>query len=367
MKSAFRIGYYRYAEDESFKEHIKFIEKNKQLVDEIALFVEYSHCGYWELNGQRELSKLLKKRMAEYRRIGIKSVGLNVLDTIGHLDEAWDILDSPPMQTVIGIEGRQSVSCLCPNTSEYREYISQRYKILSLSEPDFIWIDDDFRIYNHSVHKPCFCPTCINKFNRLYNKNETFETLTAEISSNPFGALASEWEKFWINNYIELAHIIENAIHSVNPNIIIGEMTAPYETHTEWLEALKAVKARPGGGYYEDFAPRDIERKFLSCEDQMTFYDEKIVDRQYEFENFPYQDLGKSRTITELEVVYALLSGCDGVAFNANMLYDNEMLMDIIREKKAFWDEITSRTEGSYNCGIYCAEHGRIGTALMFI
>lgn len=77
--------------------------------------------------------------------------------------------------------------------------------------------------------------------------------------------------------------------------------------------------------------------------------------------------MGKSKTVTELEIGYALMSGCDGIAFNANMFYDNCMLMDIVRERKAFWDEITKRTEGTYNCGIYCTEQERIGVVFMDI
>lgn len=294
-------------------------------------------------------------------------MGINLLCTIGHLDEAWDILPNPPMQTMIDIDGNMSVSCLCPNTDMYREYIAERYKILSSSEPDFIWIDDDFRIYNHGVYEPCFCPHCISKFNKLYNKNETFESLTSTLKNDANGSLAKTWKKFWIENYTELAHLIRDSIHSVNKNILIGEMTTPGDTHTEWLLAFDAVKARPGGGYYEDSIPRDIETKFLSCEHQIKFYPDKIIDCQYEFENFPYQELGKSKTITELEILYALMSGCDGVAFNNNFLYDNNIFMNIIRDKKALWDEIAKRTKNTDSCGIYCSEYNRIGAPFMDI
>lgn len=349
MKNAFRIGYYRYIDDIAFAEHIDYIKKNIESIDEVALFVEYSHHGYWPLDSQKELSRLLTSRIKEYRNAGVKRVGLNVLDTIGHLEEGWDVLPKPTMQTMVGKDGRVSKSCLCINTEEYKNYIYERYKILAESNPDFIWVDDDLRANNHGVAGPCYCQTCIDKFNKTVGRNETFETLSGAVSDE----IKILWENFWNDCISEVCTIIKNAIFCVNENIAIGLMTS--ETICkEWFSSLDATMGRPGGGFYTDEFPGFIAIKFINCENQLCMYPENVKDRQYEFENFPYQELGKSDTISKLEALFALMSGCNGIAFNAVFFNNNQQIMDIVKENKAQWEQITKRSENSVNVGGFC-------------
>lgn len=105
MKKAYRFGYNLYFTDKAFAENLEFVKKNVGIIDEITLFAEYSHHGYWPLEWQKESAKVLKERMEKYRAAGVKSVGVNVLSTIGHLDESIDVLAKPPMQTMVGDDG----------------------------------------------------------------------------------------------------------------------------------------------------------------------------------------------------------------------------------------------------------------------
>ncbi|NLE13601.1 MAG: hypothetical protein GX628_08005 [Clostridiales bacterium] len=347
MKKAHRIGYHRYFTDKEFEKHIKFISRNIDVIDEVALFVEYSHFGYWELSGQRELAVILKKRLDAYRETGVRSVGLNVLDTVGHLEEAWDVFPKPPMQTMVSINGEVSTSCLCPNTKEFRDYTEERYAILAAANPDFIWVDDDLRIGNHGVAGPCYCSTCIAEFNAKTERGETFESLTRAVKAGD-GEISGAWHKFCYDSYGEVAALIEKAVHSVDPGIILGEMTGSTE---HWFGPLKAEKGRPGGGFYEDSNPYGILYKALACERQILSYPPHVTDIQYEFENFPYQELGKSKTVMSLEPYFAAMSGCGGVAFNTSG-HDNYRLMEVLHEHKARYDTLTSLTEGKHACGV---------------
>ncbi len=360
MKKAHRIGYSRYFDDKEFEKHLKFISRNIDVADEIALFTEYSHFGYWELSFQREHAELLKKRLNSYRAAGVKSVGLNVLDTLGHLEEGWEVFPKPPMQTMVSINGEISTSCLCPNTEEFRKYIAERYAILASSEPDFIWVDDDLRIGNHGVAGPCCCQTCIDKFNKETGRKETFETLTAAIKAGN-GEINGEWHRFCYDSHSEVASIIEKAVHSVNPEIIIGEMTGSAE---HWFYELKAEKGRPGGGFYEDSYPCGLLSKVSTCENQILSYPPFVTDIQYEFENFPYRELGKSKTMMALEPYLAVMAGCSGVAFNTSG-HDNYRLMEVLHEHKAKYDALASLTAGKHavgvNVGVYETELMQVG------
>ncbi len=360
MKKAFRIGYYRYINDDVFAEHIDFVKKNLENIDEIAIFVEFSHHGYWPIDQQRKHAELLRSRMEEYRKAGVKSVGINVLDTIGHLEEGWSVLAKPDMQTMVGFDGKVSNSCLCVNTDEYRNYIAERYKIIANSNPDFIWVDDDLRVDNHGVAGPCYCQNCIDKFNKISGRNESFESLTDDISDE----LNQLWNKFCIDSITEICDIIKDSIHEVNENIVIGLMTGA-GCQCEWFESLGALMGRPGGGYYTDEFPRYIGQKFISCENQLDVYPKQVTDRQYEFENFPYQDLAKSNTISRLEALFALMTGCNGIAFNAVFFNNNQRIMDIVKQNKAQWEQIVKRCKNSVNIGGFCGTS--IDTAADFL
>lgn len=116
MKNAIRVPYYHYFDDVQFHDHLSMLKRYQPALSEITLFVDYSMHGYWPIKEQRELAVLLSKRMKAYRENGFSSVGLDALNTIGHFDEAWDVLPVPPMQTMVGKNGYVSKICLCPNT-----------------------------------------------------------------------------------------------------------------------------------------------------------------------------------------------------------------------------------------------------------
>lgn len=326
----------------------------------MALFTEYSHHGYYPLAQIQDLCKVLEKRMTALRSIGIKSVGLNVLDTIGHIDEAWDVLEKPPFGTMMGHDGSVSRSCMCPNGEAYRKYIWEKYQLMAKTNPDFIWVDDDIRMHHHSVAYACFCPQCIDKFNRTNGTAYTREELVKAINSPDGG----EWRKAWLEQnrftIVELLEWIRKSVQEVNLNIQLGLMTCGVTwgnysnpNYGEWMDALDATKGRPGGGFSDDDHPLDFVRKIFECARQIPLYSRKVTDIQYELENFPYQKLSKAVYTVILECTASLLVGHTGIAFNALSFDDNFPLLDAIRKQKGMWETIRRLSENSVNVGLY--------------
>jgi len=91
MRANLRVQYGRYIEDEAYNSHKEYIKKNADVFDEITIFVEYSMHGYWTKEFDSDMAVILEKVINDHKKIGIKSVGINVLNTIGHLEEAWDL------------------------------------------------------------------------------------------------------------------------------------------------------------------------------------------------------------------------------------------------------------------------------------
>ena len=376
LTTSLRVPYVRYCDDAEFEKHLSIVREQARLSQEIALFTEYSHRGYWPLDGVRRLAGLLKRRIAAYRRAGFARVGLNVLDTFGHMDDGWDRAEPPPMRTMVGLDGRVFRTCLCPTSDEFRTYIAEKYRILAGTGADFIWVDDDFKLKNHGGVEICFCPGCIARFNRAEGRSETFASLTEALRTDPFGGTADRWHRFTVGELTEVARIIRNAVRAADPAVELGMMTVPDDRFPEhilcfeaWMTALGARKGRPGSGFYTDATPTAILPKFLFCEYQLAHYPDAVTDRQVELENFPAQDFTKARTITKMEFLYGLMQGCTGISMSGvfghqeeRSLYDTR---EILERNAALFREVSRRAAALPDRGIYCSDPFGTGPRLM--
>ena len=72
----------------------------------------------------------------------------------------------------------------------------------------------------------------------------------------------------------------------------------------------RAVKFRPGGGFYTDDNPLALLGKCHGVGRQNAFVPAAVTDIQYEHENFPYLVLNKSHAAYLAEIAGALAAGC---------------------------------------------------------
>ena len=352
MKKAYRVGVRRFLSDSELKKHIAVISDNVDVIDEITLFLEISHHGYYKLDVIKEICDTVKRRIPEYRKAGVKSVGINTLCTIGHLDECWDILPPVPFGTIVGPDGKISKSCMCPNSSDYLEYISEKYRIMAEAYPDYIKVNDDIPLDNHAVVKSEHGKKkkkCISDFNKSYGHNLSREELCRQLELSP--EIYRQWDEFHIGIYENLGLAVEKAVHSVNEKIEIGLMIG--SPLSKFEKAFGAVRVRPGGSFYTDDTPIEALIKAHRCGPQISdCIPEVQSDIQYEFENFPYQQLGKSNTLSRAECSLALMIGCNGIAYNTMMRYDFPAIYPLVRENSAYWDEMERKCRGKYNTGL---------------
>lgn len=356
MKRAFRVPYVQYKDDKTFEKHIQFVKEHADLIDEIAMFVDFSHQMYRPLEDIRQTAELAARRMAQYREAGIKSVGYNILCTIGHCDEAWDYLDKSPLQTVVGESGHVTSGSLCPFSEGYSEYVSEKYRIFARTKPDFIWSDDDIRMVSHSVNYICFCDNCVKDFNARYGYSFNRETLIDAL--NESAQVRERWAARLNEGLVNIMRIIRAAVKGVDEEIKLGAMTFDngmltysVSTFDELMREEGAVKGRPGNGYYNDYNPIYILNKAVNVSSQVAVYPPAVTDVQYEFENFPYQDLAKSMRAAENETVLSMFAGCNGVAYNIFGSVIPYRIFKMLAERKQFFDSVSDMLEGSVQRG----------------
>ena len=131
MKKALRISHNSWFSDENFERNIKLVRENVDAIDEITLFTNPTHQGYWTLEREKATAELLKKRIKSYRDAGIKRVGLNILSTLGHNEDGTTIAPKADLQYIMNIDGATSGACLCPSDDRFAPYVYEKYSYYS--------------------------------------------------------------------------------------------------------------------------------------------------------------------------------------------------------------------------------------------
>lgn len=367
MKISFRILTTRFVKEKDFEQLLAFLNKHRDVVGELSLFTEYWHHGYYPLDQFQAFADVLGDRMRRLRAAGYGSIGINMLDTIGHVNEAWDWLTPLPYPTTVGHDGSSSQSCFCPNTDEFRDYIAKKYTMIVALDPAFIWVDDDLRMHHVGVGYACFCPTCMQIYNDRHGSSFTREQLVDRLNAKDGHAERAHWVEQNVTTLERVLAHIEHVVHSLNPGIELGLMTVPplwgaysgcgYE---RWLLALKATRVRPGGGFSDDQKPLELLPKLHEVSRQLSFMSAEVSDRQYELENFPYQHLAKSTRMFLTESTASVAVGMNGIAFNAlkqeeGTLEEHHRIMNAIASAKPLWETMVERASDYRLTGLFAA------------
>ena len=366
LRLAWRIGLPHYETDDAFAQLLKFVKQQRRIVDELALFETITHHQYVPLDVYRRRMEMAAGRIDALRKAGVASVGVNVLCTIGHINEAWSYMPPLPYQGMVGHDGSVSKGCACPNTPAMREYVRAKYALVARAQPDFIWVDDDIRVHHHGVAWGCFCETCLRIFAKTAGQSFCRATLVAGLNDPAHATLRQLWIQQNIESIASLLADVAAAVRSVDSGIALGLMTngPAWTTYSgmgfeQWFTALHATKARPGGGFYSDAVPGEMLRKNLDCGWQRATLPAAVRDVQYEVENFPYQILKKSATALVNECTLALAQGHNGIAFNLNALsVANEDWLPLIQQLPALrplWEQWTAYVTGLPTAGLWAA------------
>lgn len=351
MKKSLRIGYNRYYDEDIFKKHLNYVKENLDVIDEITLFVEFSHYGYWPIDFCKKSAEILSDRIARYKKIGVKSVGINVMCTIGHVDEGWAVLPRAELQYIVNETGEKSKSCLCPSNKDFLDYVSNKYALYAATGADFIWYDDDVRASMHGIARGgCFCPKCIDKFNEKNSTMFTRDSLVSVLKDND--KIRHSWDEFLSDIKRTLVKTICDSVKNASPEIKVGAMTIP----DEGIPNESVDMGRPGGGFYNDDIPTAVLDKYFNVYMQLLSYPSNVNDIQYEYEAFNYQNLHKSMQITEVETALAIMAGCSGVLYNNDIFNDRTDITKLFRERKRMWDTLSEIRKKTLPCGVYCVE-----------
>jgi hypothetical protein len=343
---AYRVSPRQWTGDTEFRGLLDTLGAIPRGVDEVSLFDEvFPQPAVHNVESLRRLSQLWGRRLAQLKQAGYRA-GINVLWTIGHSNVPGAGSGKMRFQPMVGHDGSVSDACACPNDPANRDYIRQKYRAAALANPDFIWVDDDFRSSYHGPVYPCFCPICLARFNRQRDRAELVRALNAPAG----GALRRDWSEFCATTLEDVARDIARAVKQAGPDIEMGLMTIGYSHSTyggyafpRWMRALGARRGRPGHGFYTDERPLALTGKTLDAGRQIGEYPAEVRTIEYELENYPYVELDKAARTVLNECTLALMMGCTGIAFNmlkdcACSLADSAPALRAIAAERPAWE-----------------------------
>ena len=368
MKIAQRIHFKQLSTDEAYADLVRFLEHHRGCFDELTIFDGYCHHGGIPLEELRENAIILGKRIDDLKKRGFGSVGINVHTTLGHIDEGYTIYGQP-FTPIMGYQGDESLGCFCPEHEDRKQFLREKYAMYAKLNPDFIWVDDDVKYFWNGVKFGCFCPACIDRFNRKMNTSYTRETLVAAMEQPDNVPLRAAWVQDIRDRMTEIFTLVHNAVHEVNPNICLGFQTqhqgwSTYNAmdYDSWFNALGGCKGRPGESFYDDKTPINVCTKALSCARQASEYPDCVTDVQYEIEDFPnYSPLQKSIRINMDEITLAIAQGMNGVLLNTfspdEVVSVRELddMYDTIQKLRSDWDKMEVFGRDMHGVGFYPA------------
>lgn len=147
-------------------------------------------------------------------------------------------------QFMVDHYGKTSPGSPCPEDAIYREEMAKMLRGWASTKPDILWIDDDFRLHNHSTDGMyCYCPLHLEKFARLTGRQYTREEILAGVlKPGAPSEFRAQWLNFLGDCMAELAQWISDQIHAQSPDTRVALMTSGTGIHSlegrDWKKVL---------------------------------------------------------------------------------------------------------------------------------
>lgn len=355
---SFRIGVSQWRSREQFNALLALFEKYKGVTDEITFFTSETHVPLPVAEIKKQVS-ILAARIKTARNLGYKS-GINILATIGHHEENLSNSFSGDFARMTDIDGKICQGSFCPSDSRFLEdYVKPVYETLARADIDYIWIDDDVRLFGHMpIAMACFCDHCLHLFEKEYGVLYTRPLLKLAFNE---GTEKSKLEirKAWIqhnrNLIARVLGCIERSVHRLKPEMPLGLMSGVkfYEGQDldNWTHILSgpgksSVMWRPGGGNYTDERPDAAILKAHQIGYDAAILPPEVSCIESELESAFYQRLKKSEQYTALEAASYIAAGCTGTAFNVfgygYPLDEYDPLVSRLHKCRPFFDKLVS-------------------------
>jgi hypothetical protein len=241
-------------------------------------------------------------------------VGILMQSTIGH----GYALEKNTFQKIVRSNGSE-MGCMCPLDKRFQNYIREAAAIVSKGQPDFMMVDDDFRLING--RSGCFCPLHLDYFQRMTGLKYDRETLLTILQQTDEASrkIGERWNECLSESLVMAAHEIRKGIDSVNPDISCGycDCSADIQFAQPIARALQGKKPafiRINNGRYMESTrgTSDVPQRMYHGAFQVKYL-QGIPEILGESDTCPHNRFSTSARGLLAQIAGSLLIGCNGI------------------------------------------------------
>lgn len=326
-------------------------------IDNVCFFISgeelnHGHLTYKEIN---QWLNLIQPISQELTQLGI-STSLNPWTTIMHSDRGFKINPELKFRPFVDLDGIQAESMACPADIDWVNYISTCYAKYASLKPKELWLEDDFRHFNHSpLNLMCFC----NHHMKIYQEKLGYKISRSDFVSQLLSTKPTLARKVYLdqarNEMLFAAEKIEKAVHQISPDTHLALMTSDPNWHAiegrNWKKLLRTLAGknnpiiiRPHLPAYNEISPLKYGRlleKFTraTC---ANIPDAIILP---ELENYMYSPLVKSNKFTKFQLETTAMVGAKGIFLNlfdmlGNGINESWNYAQLLKDTKPFLDQL---------------------------
>lgn len=359
-----RLGL-QHLEPEVLDEHLGMIERHPGACDEVWLMTD---MGVPPREVHRDHAARMAEAAERFRAAGIVA-SLQISNTIGH-GPHHRFYDCRGMTwgPFTGPDGRAVDNCSCPRDPEFHDYVEAMTRAYCRWQPERLWIDDDLRMCHHGARFGCFCERCVAAFATGVGRERSREDLVRAVNEEPAAAVRAAWIEFTRQSLAAVARTVGRAAVDVAPQCRLGfqhvDLAAFGYNGPDWhhvfgalhAQSRRPVGSRPGNGFYNDHAPREMLTKGLVVSLQNQRLPGCVDAVTYECENLPGSVMGKSVSGTLTECTLAIAQGCDGLSLTSLQFTHehewHERMLAAFERRRPFWQRYVAANAGTRNTGV---------------
>ena len=332
------------------------------MIDNVTFFINAEEINAGHLTTKETQAWLdAIKKIAEKLAEQDISISLNPFSTIMHSDRGQIINPEIGFEPLVDVNGKKAQSMGCPADPKWRKYLSSCYAQFATLKPRELWLEDDFRHFNHSPLKlACFCNRHMKLYREKLGEKISRADFVREILKPGKPTLARQvYLDVARQEMIDVAEMLEKSVHEVSPETNLSLMTSMPDWHAvesrDWqnlFDKLSGVNhpfvARPHLPAYNEISPLKYGRVFESYTRTTAAYLGEKAILYPELENYMYSPFAKSTRFTQFQIETSALVGAQGSLMNifdmsGNGIVDDYNYAKMLAESKPFLNELTSK------------------------
>jgi hypothetical protein len=326
---------------------------------------------------------LLAHAIREIKAAGIEA-GINVWFTCGMYDAGGppeDVAAETRWTRYVDWRGNESLLNPAPLCPEWRAWVADHYELFASTRPDYIFIDDDFRLHNHGqCGLGSFDALMLREFARRTGREFTRgELVAAVLEDSGAGSVRGQWLELLGDVMIENAGVLRAAVDRVDDRIALGLMSSMPETHSaegrRWSELLRALAGprnrplnRPCMGNYRQTDFRNLVASHIYPAFTRHAHGPGVRScAEIETANGGLH----AKSVTMLRAMFrtAILSGCDDLTLNIydflnQPLGENAAFDRLLDEERPLLKRLQAVCRGARPRGIQIFSHPQSALAV---